>query len=357
MTRLFLIAVLLPAIAQGSALDDAARLSEAWEQSRAPTALNEAALLPWPVVDESLEQEIAKNIRSLPAKARRAWLLDRALPLLSNELRAPDDVLSALVETLEQEGPQSTDLAHMNEARKLYANGAFKNAHDAYSKIERGSALWPDALRERAWTLLLLGQPADALGAAVSLRSPWFHVEDHAEARLLEANVLLKKCRWAEARKRVAPLTEAVTTVDIERVPAVLVSEAVADGWRPHITSPLVARVRKALLSPRPTTARGRHRYDALQALGQRLLLEDVTARQRAAQDVTRRALSVVYEALRAERLLRETGAEPAAPRVADLSPLNDDEVAWAFRDRWWRDEIGRYRYVAGDACKPKEKR
>lgn len=357
MTRLLLIAILLPALASASPFDDAAALSEAWKKSPDMSLLNDAARLPWPVVDAVIEHEIALNIRTLPADVRRAWVLDRALPVLSGKLDVPDDVLPALVETLEQEEQRSGDLALMNQARRMYSEGAFKNAHDVYSKIERSSALWPDALRERAWTLLLLGQPADALGASVSLRSPWFHVEDHAEAHLLEANVLLEKCRWSEARERVAPLTKAVTTVDVERIPEMLLTEKIPDAWRPHIESPLVARVRRTLLLPPPTTASGRRRYDAIKEFGQGLLVEEITAQQRADKDVARRALSVVYEALRSERLLRETGSEPAASRVADLGPLNDDEVAWEFRDRWWRDEIGTYRYLAGDACERKEKR
>lgn len=357
MIRLIFLAALLPALASASAFDDAQRLSEAWKEAPDLSLLNDAALIPWPVVDEALEHEIAINISKLPVTARRAWLLDRALPLLSGELDAPDDVLPVLVETLEQTGARNTDLALMNEARRMYADGAFKNAHDVYSKIERGSALWPDALRERAWTLLLLKRPSEALGAAVSLRSPWFHVEDHAEARLLEANVLLEKCRWLEARERVEPLTKAVMTVDVDRIPEMLLARTIPNAWRPHVESPLVVRVRQAVLLQPPTTDAGRRRYDAVLKIGQRLLLEDITARRRADQDVARRALSIVYEALRAERVVRETGVEPAASRVADVGPLDDDEVAWEFHDRWWRDEIGRYRYIAGDACAREEKR
>lgn len=357
MTRLVFLVFLLPTIAWASSFDDAAALADGWNSSADPALLDAAAKLPWPLVDQALEQEIAANVRKLSTSARRAWVLDRVLPLLAGESSLPDDELAAVVETLEAEGARGIDLSLMNEARSMYANGAFKQAHDTYSKIERDSALWPDALRERAWTLLLLGRPADALGAAVSLRSPWFHVEDHAEARLLEANVLLEKCRWAEARKRVVALSEPVTTVDTERIAEMLLARTVPDDWSRHVESPLVARVRRSLLSTPPTTDAGRRRYDAVVELGKRLLREDIAAQRRAEQDVARRALSIAYEAIRAERLLRESGKEPAAPRTADLGPLDDDEVAWEFHDRWWRDEIGRYRYVAGDACVHEEKR
>ena len=61
----------------------------------------------------------------------------------------------------------------------------------------------------------------DALGATVSLAAPYFPAEDHAEARLLKATVLLDHCRFAEAREIITPAIELALRLDhpaIERL-------------------------------------------------------------------------------------------------------------------------------------------
>ena len=50
---------------------------------------------------------------------------------------------------------------------------------------------------------------------------------------------------------------------------------------------------------------------------------------------------------------LAEQGRETNQPRPTPPPPLGDDEVAWSSDGTFWRDELGNYRYTAGDACHP----
>lgn len=351
MSRAWLL-LLVPALSQASPFDEAARLSSATVTNE---TLEQAALLPWPALDEKLETALSQSVDKLSPQARRAWALDRALPMLSGELKADEEVGRALVAALEEAVPARSrrgELQRVTEARRLYAAGRFDDADATYADVGRTSALWPDALRERAWTLLMLGRPADALGATVSLQAPWFHAEDHAEGRLLEATVLLGKCRWQEARDRVEPLTVRPPPLDPAQASEKLLSPTIGEGWQDVLSSPLVERVRALLLTEPPTTPGGQQRRQAVLALGDRLVREAMATLVRAQADVARRALAVIYEAQRGERLLREAGHQPGQPRPSDPGPLEDDEVAWDFDGRWWKDELGLYRYVAGDACR-----
>lgn len=357
MRGVWIFLLVLPALAQASVFDEAARLSSA---PMSLETLEKAARLPWPALDERLETALGAKAEALSPQARRAWALDRALPMLAGELKATDEARRALVAALEEAVPSTArrgELQRLSEARRLYAAGRLDDADAAYAAVKRASALWPDALRERAWTLLLLNRPADALGATVSLQAPWFHSEDHAEGRLLEATVLLGKCRWQEARERVAPLVEPPPPLDPDLATQVLSSSQISDSWRDVLTSPLVERVRTLLLSDHPSTPDGQKRRQAVFALGERLVRDAITTLNQVRAEVARRALSVVYEAQRGERLLREEGHEPGQPRPVDPGPLGDDEVAWDFDGRWWKDELGLYRYVAGDACVQEAKR
>jgi hypothetical protein len=330
-------------------------------------ALNAAALIPWPLLDSSVDATLAAQRALLDGASRRSWALDRALPMLAGEIKVADDVLDAVLSEVAAEVKlgahrTDTDMSRLQAARNAYAARDLAQAEARYGEVTQRSPLWPDALRERAWTLLQLGRPNDALGATVSLGAPYFPPEDHAEARLMKATVLLRRCRFAEAREVVAALADApIPALDAAAALAALQSGTAPNGviethaW----TSPLVARVRAVLATVPddhdPDTV-VQLRRQAVVKLGLRLFSDAFTAEAEATRAIRERALRIRYETLRSERGILEHGAVLREPSAAPPELLDDDEVAWRFDGIFWRDELGSFRYSAGDAC-PHESR
>jgi hypothetical protein len=325
----------------------------------AESRLDEAAESHWPLLDPAAEAELIRNRAHLGAAARRAWAVDRALPMLAGELAASDEILrEVLAEVAGAAGPSSgsarpSDLLAVQQARAAYAARDLKTAATRYASVAQSSPLWPDALRERAWTLLLLGREGDALGATVSLKAPYFPAEDQAEGRLMKATIFLQRCRFDEARAEVASLADAplpTLTDDIARTALAANMAPSLAGGEAAWNAPLVQRVRAALaqIRGRPPTDSS---VERISNLGVRLLRQAFDAEADARRDARERALKIRYESLKLQRQLLERGATTLAPSPAALPDLNDDEIGWTFDGVFWRDELGTYRYTAGDAC------
>lgn len=356
-------------------LDQALEVEARWRelQPQAPGAmevLSKAALVPWPLLPDELERALATRLRELPDDARRAWAIDRALPVLAGELELPGDALEALLGELRQ-GARRTrkrhDLSSLEAARRAYSRRDLARAVRAYEAVTRESTLWPDALREQAWTLLLQGRPNEALGATVTLGAPYFPTVDHAEARLLEATVLLDRCRYDEARRKVEPVAGVEIPLIAEQEALELARTALAsnappqgEAWKRAWTSPLVIRARDALgpalvaASAAPAVL---DRRQAVAELTARLLARAALVELEVLRELKVRALSVRYEAFRGERGIVEQGVTLSTPQPVDPPALEDDEVAWSFDGTFWRDELGTYRYSAGDACPRRSER
>lgn len=317
--------------------------------------LNSAAQAHWPLLDPAMEQVLVQHRAELDPAARRSWAIDRALPMLSGEIDVSDavlkDVLSEVSRTLNID-PKRSDLLKMEQARRDYSARELGRAATRYAAIEKESSLWPEALRERAWTLLLLGRPDDALGATVSLLAPYFAPEDHAEGRLMKATVFLERCRYDEARTEIAALADALPerfTDDDARLALASGTAPGSPAARLAWSSPLVVRARVAL-----TQTAGQPVHERVHATGVRLLKAAFVAESEVARDARERALKIRYESFRQQRGLLETNREATSPKPAALPSLEDDEVEWTFDGTFWRDELGTYRYTAADAC-PRE--
>jgi hypothetical protein len=369
MKALFVLVALAPglAFAAPSPLAEAARVEAAWQKARAAhdldaerAVLSEAARLPWPLINTDLERAIAEQRTKLNPAARSSWALNRALPMLAGQLSVSDDILNDVLEEVAAATPADStvarqDLTRLQSARDAYSRRELRQAETRYAAVTKSSSVWPDALRERAWTLLLMGRPQDALGATVSLNAPYFPPEDHAEARLLKAAVLLRRCRFGEARDTIAALADmTVPQLDENTANTVLASTAppkdplVLRAW----SSPLVSRVRTVLSAPADgEDAAITARRQALTGLARKLIAEAYAADAEVSRELKERALKVRYEALKGERSIIEQGISLAEPVPEKPKPLEDDEVAWGFDGTFWRDELGTYRYSAGDAC------
>lgn len=359
--------LLLPAVAVArTPLERASRLEAELLQARESGAddrmtelLVAATEVPWPA-SARLDHEVITGFDSIPEPARRRWARDRMLPILAGELETPDGLVQKVFDAVAglAGGQVSTDLAELERARALYARGEFAEAASVYATVARTSSLWPDALRERSWTLYRLARPDDALGGTVSLRAPYFPPSDHAEGRLLEATVLFDRCRYEEARAVVDPLLRQREAVqeEVDVLMAIRRREPPAgDVGRRAWAAPLVSRVRAVLDAEPPRDPRDpiEVRRADLEVLAASYLQQAMAEEIESQRALRERALRVRYESLRAERILRERGWVPEEPRRPPPDPIDDDEVVWEFDGTWWRDELGSYRYAAGSACPP----
>jgi len=317
-----------------------------------PAELDLAARTRWPLLDPAVEAQLVANRARLDPEARRLWALDRALPMLAGEIPVDDAALREVIEAAAasvapRERARAGDLGLMEEARRAYAARDLRAAAERYGRVAKDSPLWSDALRERAWTLVILGRPEEALGSTVSLKAPYFPPEDQAEARLMKATVLLDRCRFEEARAEIAPIADqGSSALDEGQALAALRAgvppSAAVSAWN----SPLVVRVREALAVAGEGALRER-----LITLGARLLTQSSAGLEEAARELRERALRLRYESIRTERGLLEEGIATERARPPALPPLGDDDIAWSFTGTFWRDELGAYRYSAGSAC------
>lgn len=350
--------VVATVLALASVFDEAAVLLASVDNETPLAVLEKRARMPWPLLTLEAEREIAKRAEELPESTLRAWANDRALPAVTGALGFDDEALATIAGALEpraRDGSQT--LAILADARRRYASKAFDGAVDLYGQVERQSALWPSALRERGWSFYQLDRPADALGVSVSLAAPWFPRLEHAEARLLEATVLLDKCRWAEARERVEPFTTIADLPAPADARQAFVATEVDSRWARSLDSPLVSRVRALVLDAAPQTEAGRALLAEVVHRGERLLIDELARERNEQRGVARRAWAIIYESLRGERHALEHGLGSPTRRSPELPPLGDDDVAWEFQTTWWRDELGAYRYIAADACPHEEGR
>ena len=353
-------AILLAALSiTRTEIDEAIRLDQEWRSSQATASaewIHRAARLPWPLPPPDIEAEVALRLDELDPTTRRQWAGDHALVLLSGEMAAPAELVEAVLRDSMDRAPGAPAMKTLTEARRRYAAGDDTSAALRYDDIRQTSSLWTDAIRERAWTSVRLGDRARALGATVSLAAPYFPNEDQVEARLIAAHVLISSCRWREARNLVEGLTDFTETIpDESRVDALLDQPHRPTGLEGRAwDAPLVRRSRGALEALASSVDTRSPLRTRVRATAERLLLESWTEEWRRRRTVAARAVAVLHDAARAERLTLEAGYRASTAIPVDRPPLEDDDVAWPFEGTFWRDELGAYRWLAADHC-PRE--
>ncbi len=281
--------------------------------------LSRAARVPWPLLPEAIDAELIISFGALETAARESFASDRAALLLEGEIAAPAEWAVPILEVAG--APYSSPLA---EARAAYRAGQFERAADAYQSLPFASPLWGEAMTERAWAAWSAGDDAAALGASVALSSPYVAEPSQVEARLLEARVLIAKCRWQEAHEHVAAL----------------------------IAMPATSRHKVALRRVRawlPEAASWPELNDRLVSLERRLDAEAGESDATATRRLVTRALALQYDAVRAGRQLEGLLVGPPEAPAPEL--LGDDEIAWTFTGVYWRDELSRYRRQLADLC------
>lgn len=82
------------------------------------------------------------------------------------------------------------------EARVLYKNKQYKNAINAYDKVNEKSLYYPSVFIERAWTNYQLNMYDEVMGLNLSFKASWLAPFYDGEIDLVSALSLMKLCRW-----------------------------------------------------------------------------------------------------------------------------------------------------------------
>ena len=286
--------------------------------------------------------------------------------------------------------------AYMALGRLFYSQGKHDTAGRYYDQVQEGSSLWLDSLFELGWTYFHLKRLDRVLGQLHTLNSPYFEDRYYPEARVLEALILFRTCRFNEVLVVVArflrdykPLRKELDqqlggnrtdaefywylaglaadkeglSVALQRIfNAALNDKALQrvftlvaklgseqdglDKLKRNTTATAYAqslsddlgRVRNVMISEAGSMARSR-----------------LTRVREELTEIIRQGLRIKYESLRARRNsinddVREAMAQTAAaanePREED-----DEHVVWPFDGAYWRDELGGYTYDVESRC------
>lgn len=121
---------------------------------------------------------------------------------ITSLLQKGDDVKAAkLLKHLQgvaQNNPVSQNLMNLTAARMLYQNGFLKQAIEYYSKIDKGSDYWFEALEEIGWSEVRLGQPQNTLAHVQTLLVPAMEADVGPEVFYLASLANLKVCDYQE---------------------------------------------------------------------------------------------------------------------------------------------------------------
>lgn len=291
---------------------------------------------------------------------------------------------------------QYKDLASMSLGRLFYSIGQFDTALRYYDRVEEGTSQWLDSLFELGWTYFQLNRVDRVLGSLHTLNSPYFEDRYYPEARVLEALILFRTCRFKETLVTVQrflrdykPLKKELDaqlsgqrsdaefydylaalagkkeelSVQLRRIfnaalndkhlqrsfGSVLLANAEMDGLEKlerNTTATAAAqqlrddmgRIRAVMIAEAGGLARGRLTR----------VREDLT-------EVIRQGLRIKYESMKAGRgSISETVRKDMADTALAVSEPREEDVehvVWPFDGTYWKDELGGYTYDTRSRC------
>ena len=275
----------------------------------------------------------------------------------------------------------------------------YETAGRYYDQVQEGSSLWLDSLFELGWTYFHLKRLDRVLGQLHTLNSPYFEDRYYPEARVLEALILFRTCRFNEVLVVVArflrdyrPLRKELdaqlggdrTDAEFYWYLASLASdkESLSVSLRRIFNAALndkelqrVFKLVSKLGAEQEGLAKLKRNTSAIayaQALSDDLgrvrnvMISEAgsMARRRLSRvredltEIIRQGLRIKYEALRARRnsINDEVRTAMAETAAAANDPREEDEehVVWEFDGSYWRDELGGYTYDVETRCEQK---
>ena len=289
--------------------------------------------------------------------------------------------------------------AYMALGRLFYSLGKHETAGRYYDQVQEGSSLWLDSLFELGWTYFHLKRLDRVLGQLHTLNSPYFEDRYYPEARVLEALILFRTCRFNEVLVVVArflrdykPLRKELDaqlggnrsdsefywylsslaadkeglSVALRRIfNAALNDKALQRMFK--LVAKLGAEQEGLDKLARNTTAKesaqrlsedlGRVRNVMISEAGS-MARRRLSRVREELTEIIRQGLRIKYEALRARRnsINDEVRDAMAATAEAANEPreLDEEHVVWPFDGSYWKDELGGYTYDVESRCEQK---
>ncbi len=303
------------------------------------------------------------------------------------------------------------DLAHLSIARVLYSDSfrlgsdrtatidgtELHSAVDAWSRVDRASPLWLDALSEQAWAYFMERDDARALGNLHTLDAPYFAGAYYPEASILRSLIFVTNCQWEDAtttalafQRKFLPIADGLGRV-LTRVSSdasdaralALVVDVRADlaegtdrAGIPAVVRPMMARIATDRAIGRQIEwvrfidaerARLGEKSPALRASSLGGTIADVLqlAHDIAVRDVAR----LVRARLRRENDELDAHLRTSANVVVSIPTwmrdgggigiagapkaitVDHEHVKWPFDGEFWSDELGSYRQAVRSEC------
>lgn len=292
------------------------------------------------------------------------------------------------------------DMANMSMGRLFYSATQFETAGRYYDRVQEDTSAWLDSLFELGWTYFRLGRIDRVLGQLHTLNSPFFEDRYYPEARVLEALILFRTCRFNETLVTVQKFLRDYKPLKKELDAQLAGTRSDAEFYdylfslsrdKKSLSVQLRRIFNVALNDKRLQRAFGavvqaNDEFAGLEKLerntsatrGAAQLREDMgrvravmvaeaggLARQRLSRvredltEIIRQGLRIKYESLKARRGsiseqvrldMAETAKAVSEPREADA-----EHIVWPFDGSYWRDELGGYTYDTASKCTAKE--
>jgi hypothetical protein len=301
-------------------------------------------------------------------------------------------------EGLDEEEEDLMELANLGMARVFYSTGDYETSLKYYSKIERESQRWPQALFESSWAYFQVDGYNKALGNLHSLNSPFFADAYFPEGPILAAVIFFYNCKYDRVEYELGefeyyyePLKPEVQTVlDTYQDPTEMfeflkqlksgetdfdpqvyqILNAALDDAQVKRKFELVETVRAELekIESMPSSWKqsplgGTLVQDATVAESFALNDAGSLAQQRLERVVTelddliRQKGEITFEIARARRGQVEAdiraGMDVAANTTQeDKIEVSDEEMYWTFDGEYWKDELGHYVFSINSQCK-----
>ncbi len=296
--------------------------------------------------------------------------------------------------------PQYRDMASMSLGRLFYSTGQYETAGRYYDRVQEGTSTWLDSLFELGWTYFRMGRVDRVLGQLATLNSPYFEDRYYPEARVLEALILFRTCRFNETLVSVqrflrdykplkkeldAQLSGSRTDAEFYDYLAALagnkkglsvqlrrIFNAALNDKRLQRAFSAVVLANEELASieklERNTTAThaAQELHDDMGRVRAVMIAEaGGLARQRLARvreeltEIIRQGLRIKYESLKGRRgsindQVRRDMAE-TAKAVSEPRAEDSEHIVWPFDGSYWRDELGGYTYDTRSRCTAKD--
>jgi tetratricopeptide (TPR) repeat protein len=292
------------------------------------------------------------------------------------------------------------DLAFLSMGRLFYSVGQYETAGRYYDRVVEGSTAWLDSLFELGWTYFRLNRIDRVLGQLHTLNSPYFEDRYYPEARVLEALIHFRTCRFPETLATVQrflrdykPLKKELDLqLAGQRTDAEFYDYLAGLAGQQKTLSVQLRRIFNVALKDRrlqrafkgvvmankemeglaeleqATTAKERAKELATDMARVRAVMiaeaggAARTRLTRVREDLTeviRQGLRIKYETMKARRgsingQVRKD-MEATAKAASDPRADDDEHVVWPFDGSYWRDELGGYTYDTRSKCTDKQ--